>query len=453
MELTNLADGQSILVLLALAAFAYLTWQKPIHGLYLLTAALPAYVIRPTFFGLPTTVLELSILILFFIWLAKDGRWRRINWRFFHGEQSIDNPIPPEFRLALSLILVCAGIALVLSPAPAQAFGIFKAYFIEPVMYLIVFLYEVRNTRHAEHIFWLLGLTTIVIGILAFWQYETGLGITNPFWADAMQRRSTTFFGYPNANSLFVTPIVALYLGYFSKRGSIAVQIFKVGVIALGLITIIAAKTTGALLAIVILAWILALRLRKARGFFIAVVIIAITLTVHTSDSRGYTADLMGRIARNELDLDSTSLEIRVNQWRETWTMLLDHPVRGGGLANYQQSLAPYHSYDFLEIYLYPQSLLLNFWSEIGLLGLLAFLWLGVVIFRRLYRALSMAPPSADDTAVVWGVTLAWIVTIIHGLVDVPYFKNDLSILWMLLVGLTIVATRYTAAGARKRSN
>ncbi|OGY91148.1 MAG: hypothetical protein A3B31_01335 [Candidatus Komeilibacteria bacterium RIFCSPLOWO2_01_FULL_53_11] len=440
-------------MLLALTAFAYLTWQKPVHGLYLITAALPAYVIRPTLFGLPTTVLELGILMLFCIWLAKDGRWHRINWQFFRGEKNIDNPIPPEFRLALSLILVSVGLALALSPAPAQAFGIFKAYFIEPVLYLIVFLYEVRNTKTAEHIIWLLGLTTIVIGAIAFWQYETGLGITNPFWADSVQRRITTFFGYPNANSLFATPIIALYLGYFSKRGSIAAQIFKVGVVALGLIAIIAAQTTGALLAIVIAAWILALRLKKTRGFFIAVVIIAITLTAHSSDSRGYTADLMGRIARNELNLSSTSLEIRINQWRETWAMLLDHPVRGGGLANYQQSLASYHSYDFLEIYLYPHSLLLNFWSEIGLLGLLAFLWLGVVIFRRLHRALSIAPPSADDAALVWGVVLAWIVTIFHGLVDVPYFKNDLSVLWMLLVGLTIVTTRYTAAGARKRSD
>ncbi len=32
-----------------------------------------------------------------------------------------------------------------------------------------------------------------------------------------------------------------------------------------------------------------------------------------------------------------------------------------------------------------------------------------------------------------------WLVWFVHGLVDVPYFKNDLSVLFFLILGLTIV--------------
>jgi hypothetical protein len=50
-----------------------------------------------------------------------------------------------------------------------------------------------------------------------------------------------------------------------------------------------------------------------------------------------------------------------------------------------------------------------------------------------------------------WALLGAWTTILIHGLVDVPYFKNDLSVLWMLLVGLTILTP--LVLSQQKRSN
>ena len=36
-------------------------------------------------------------------------------------------------------------------------------------------------------------------------------------------------------------------------------------------------------------------------------------------------------------------------------------------------------------------------------------------------------------------LALAWLTLLIHGLVDLPYFKNDLSLLFFILLGLTIL--------------
>ena len=45
------------------------------------------------------------------------------------------------------------------------------------------------------------------------------------------------------------------------------------------------------------------------------------------------------------------------------------------------------------------------------------------------------------------GVLLALMGIIVHGLVDVPYFKNDLSLEFWVLLGLSWAGRREVAAG------
>ena len=42
------------------------------------------------------------------------------------------------------------------------------------------------------------------------------------------------------------------------------------------------------------------------------------------------------------------------------------------------------------------------------------------------------------DGALQLGVLLALVAVVVHGLVDVPYFKNDLCLLFWTLVALTV---------------
>ena len=80
----------------------------------------------------------------------------------------------------------------------------------------------------------------------------------------------------------------------------------------------------------------------------------------------------------------------------------------------------------------YPHNLFLNVWSELGLAGLLftvaALFWLSIRLFRLLRRREAWAV----------GAVLAWVALIVHGLVDVPFFKNDLAILTVALALLAV---------------
>ncbi|MEK7122637.1 MAG: hypothetical protein AAB855_02150, partial [Patescibacteria group bacterium] len=106
----------------------------------------------------------------------------------------------------------------------------------------------------------------------------------------------------------------------------------------------------------------------------------------------------------------------------------------------------PYHTHDYLEIFLYPHNFIFNFWSETGLYGLISFLGvcatLLIMLFARLRR---------ENTFFIrvtsFALFGAFMTILIHGLVDVPYFKNDLSVFFWFLVGSSIVLYRYGQKG------
>ena len=65
-------------------------------------------------------------------------------------------------------------------------------------------------------------------------------------------------------------------------------------------------------------------------------------------------------------------------------------------------------------------------------MGLAAFTWIVVAGLRLCWRAWRSA--SRDWRPIELGIFLALVAIVVHGLVDVPYWKNDLSTeFWVLL--------------------
>ena len=99
-------------------------------------------------------------------------------------------------------------------------------------------------------------------------------------------------------------------------------------------------------------------------------------------------------------------------------------------------AIRPYHEDARVEIFLYPHNLLLAVWVELGLAGLLIFL----TILYQFFRACFSPPHGGRGNARGWGLraglVVALSVILIHGLVDVPYFKNDLAMLFWVIVAL-----------------
>ncbi len=496
-----------------LLAYFRLDW-----ALLVLVFALPSYLIRFKIFSLPSTALELMILICFFVWFF----WHTEFKKFIRGEYSLKDywqnhkkRIKYPFAREIVLILIISYIAVIISGFSARALGIWRAYFFEPILLFIVvinvfgphvrgklssnilffklkrfnFLHFSIFNRHnstkltskvfnLEKIILALAVSAFFISLFGIWQKFGG-----PAWPEKWQNmdRITSAFPYPNALGLYLGPIVALLIGYlfglikhkrsFKKEDSqdkqtlntlLGKTIFVFISIILSLIAIFLAQSEGALIGIgvaflfIMFFWSARTRMITFVFVFLAVGLVLSSLNIQQKvEQKIFLRDLSG--------------EIRKQQWRETWKMLVSSPfhfILGSGLAGYQKAVKPFHQEgiffnkdndpDFrrkivifdekykaehwqpVEIYLYPHNIILNFWTEIGLAGAFLFLWL---IIKYIGEALFLRQYSEKyERGALLGLAGAMIVIIVHGLVDVPYFKNDLAVLfWLLVVCLGIL--------------
>jgi O-antigen ligase len=128
-----------------------------------------------------------------------------------------------------------------------------------------------------------------------------------------------------------------------------------------------------------------------------------------------------------------SSVDSRIELWTDTLRLLRARPLLGAGLSGFADRITPYYTHfhtaaNFID----PHNIVLNFWVETGLLGLLAFAWiLGAAVVST---ARGWVTLPAGWRPYQLGVLLAMAAVVVHGLVDVPYFKNDLSLeFWALL--------------------
>ncbi|MFA5000022.1 MAG: O-antigen ligase family protein [Patescibacteria group bacterium] len=448
----------SIFCLLFLALALYrLPW-----ALLVIIAALPSYLIRFTIADLPLTFLELMILIAFAVWFLKNflpGLKDLLKSR--RGKKSGRSTWQAyPFSLEMTLVLIAALIAVGISGWSAGAFGIWKAYFFEPLLLFILLFNVFKSRADWQKILWALLVSAAGVSLFALLQKLTGSFLPAP-WATNEPLRVTSFFPYPNAVGLYLAPLAALFGGWlFYEQGENSRG--KKIVILLTIITsglaIYFARSEGALiglLAAIVVFGLLATRI--SRIITLAFIILGAALIFINPTLKTFVLE--------KITLSDLSGEIRQQQWRETKAMLSGPRfLTGAGLDNYQPAIAPYHQegiffnrdkidnfhslaygsaelrekyWQPVEVYLYPHNIFLNFWSELGLWGALLFVW---IILRFLYTAfivnLSCGREKKPEKYLALGLFAAMTAIVVHGLVDVPYFKNDLAIMFWILIAL-----------------
>jgi O-antigen ligase len=324
----------------------------------------------------------------------------------------------------------------------------------------VVIINIFKDRRGVEHIIYAVTASALLLSAYAIFQKFTGMGIMNSLWQAEETRRVTSVFPYPNALALYLAPITALATAFFMgniKTLGVGGRVFFVLVIILSLIAIIFARSEGGLVAavagILVAAWLFGGVWRIFSYGFVLLALFFFTLQ-----------PIYGDYIFQKMTLRDLSGEIRKQQWRETMEMLSQNKIiTGSGLANYQMVIKPYHQEgifynkdadpDFrrkivlfneeykskywqpVEIYLYPHNIVLNFWTELGLAGLILFSW---IIIKFIIKAGSLIRAHQEYIAV--GLVGAMTAFVIHGIVDVPYFKNDLAVFFWIMLGMLVIA-------------
>ncbi|MDO8571875.1 MAG: O-antigen ligase family protein [bacterium] len=397
-------------------------------GLTLIIYALPLYIIRFSLGPIPSTLLEGMILIVTVAWLVKK------RGEFFKNIRGIFSDHPKTLILIGGILfLISASVSVIVSPDTRAALGILRAYFLEPFLFFLVFTSTVNTEKRLY--------ATLVASILSALSIASVAVYQKIF---LQQDRVISLFPYPNAVGLYIAPIIPFligYVAYFSSRvsGWKRTWLYIAGVCSFSLLVsaIIFSQTESALIALFItfFGWALCANTWTRRQA-IRVGISVILLVSISQPLQGFLQE--------KLLLKDWSGFVRRTVWEESIVMLQNIPITGAGLSGYQQAFEPYHTKKFIEIFLYPHNIILNFLSETGLYGLVAFFLLWIASIILLIKTVTHIRGSGDDRGrfMRYGAqaTLAsYAVIAIHGLVDVPYFKNDLSVFFWGLIGVSVI--------------
>ena len=350
-----------IFLSIIIAAFILLALWRLDLAVVTIVALLPTYVVRFTLGGIPFTLLEILIIILAITFFF---RYRIYRLSYL---QCVVDKVP--FKLPTLLFFAAATLAVLVSPDIRAALGEWRAYFVEAIAFYIIFVNVVTSRRQVKWVLYALGLSALVVSAYAVWQHFTGWGIPDP-WSGADLRRVTAWYGYPVAVALYLAPIVGLFFGLlvWVKKSRIATAWwFSLLVIIASTLAVYYTHSRGALVAILLAVLVLSFFTRY-RWWLIAIIIIAMILLATIPGVSDRFIDVFQG--------EDNSTNVRLVMWRGTWHLLSDNWFWGSGLAGFPTTYDFYREAQHTELLLYPHNIILNFWTEIGLVGLLAFVWL-----------------------------------------------------------------------------
>lgn len=127
----------------------------------------------------------------------------------------------------------------------------------------------------------------------------------------------------------------------------------------------------------------------------------------------------------------------RDGYWREAEAIIRDYPVLGVGLNTYSK-IAPSYKINWGG---YPHNCYLHMAAEVGLAGLLAFLW---ILGRFFWTSLRNTPAIADPFlyALHLGVLGGILGFLVHSVVDTNFYSVQLGNLFWILMGLSVATQK-----------
>jgi len=384
-------------------------------------ALAPAYVIRWHVGPLPTTLLEVAILAAIAVFAVETVQQRLpIEWR---------GPLT-----APAILLVVAGaISVLVSGDHRGALGLYRAYFLEPAAFFLVVGAVASTPRRAGLILVGFGAGAAVAAILniavvfdAIRHHVLDLATTPP----------VVIYQTANAVALYLIPLIAMAAAILVAGRGRAERWLSGLFLAVALPACLLSFSRGGYLALGAVALGVALSHRRAKVLIPGVVVAALAVS--------QVPLIRHRIAYELQAVPGNTLDFRLRIWGQTLRMLSHSPVLGIGLSYYQQAMGPY--WQDLPKVIYPHNIVLNFWAVTGLLGLAGFFWLAIRAFMLGWRGWRRHP--AEWRPYDLGVMLVLVSVVVHGLVDVPFFKNDLSFEFWALLGILWAADRWGGEGA-----
>jgi len=400
------------LSLIIFATSLVIGWRSPRNAVWLAVLAIPTYVIKMNIGFLPTTVAEMILLGTSVGWLAYSPAIR------------LKELIKTYTPITIPLILLLAGLIIgtLTSSDLRLSLGIVKGWFIDPII-LYGMVVAIFQSKNSPSLLSALILSTLPLSIYALIQAITGDFIT-------VDNRASAWFGSANYLSLYLVPILLLSTYWLFEKTTLSQRIWFWVSFSLGVLAVYFSFSYGGWLALVAGMLVLGIYHFRHQWKFWASGGVLLALAVATQATSE-------RVARMINLATQSSASVRLQVWATDWLMAQKNWLTGIGLGqyplHYPEVVSKLYSHPLESEMLHAHNLYFQFLLNLGVVGLTGFVWLVVKGFRFI-----------RNTSLSWAVPIsaAMVAILTHGLVDTPYWKNDLSALFWVILALAVVNNR-----------
>jgi O-antigen ligase len=403
-------------------------------SILLLPLFFPLYLIRFDIFGVPIYFVEGLILISAIpLFIGKFTGHYELDDRSLPGKiiytfkllvAPKKQPIIDFFKsysLPVVLFLIACSVSVLTTQGDTSALhslGILKSWVIIPIIYFYIFISAARYKRDINLAMYSYLASAVFLSIWGLFQAVTKQYVT-------IDDRVSGPFESANYLAIYLAPalifasvrfIQTFLMSGFNPAGR-RWNIFERRIFI------------GISVAIIFMA--LVLQIKK----FFNRILLAILLIIVIGG--GMAASLNAEKFQNLTRFDEhTSVATRIEIWQVGFQLIKENPLLGIGLGKYQENYDQ-RAVEILEreplekTRLHSHNVFMETWLNAGLLGLISFVWLIVLAYFQIFKV-----KNKEDRFILYAGIAMLTYIVVHGLIDVTFWKNDLALIFWLIMGV-----------------
>jgi O-antigen ligase len=427
-----------LLNLLALVLLAISICLRLDIGLALIAFSIPFYLCPKHIFGFGPSMVEILTLLCLAAWILKAKYWKLASSfqppasSFQHQFSSLDWAVLFLVALSAFSLLIAENFGVAMREFRVVVFESAMFYFLLRACPSHLFLPpnfggERGRASYLWRVVEALVLAALIVSLLGLYQYF----FTDDVIIAEGVRRIHGVYGSPNNLGLFlgrVVPILAAVVLFGRSLRRRAIYCLN------GLPVVLCLYLTysrGAWLLGLPAAFLFLGLMRGRKALLITLLVI---LVIGLSLLPLIGTERLGSLVNTQ----SGTTFLRLKLWQGSLNMIRDHPLFGVGLDNflyqYRTRYVLPEAWEELDLS-HPHNIILDFWTRLGILGVIAIGWLQFAFFRkalRLYRHLR----DHDLRALLLGLMASMVASLAHGLIDHSYFLVDLAFVFSLILGI-----------------